>query len=127
MAEKSAKYRQEIQQVRRFLNHTCLGLPLHAIHKPSVSVICIRFLVHFLSRHLAYGFLLIRSSSSSMNTIMSIPKILPADVVEQMMFVSGETGDPSIETTGIIEEIVRQQVVEIVIIPIPSNASLIVS
>ena len=32
----------------------------------------------------------------------------------QMMFVSGETGDPSPETTGMIEEIVRQQVVEIV-------------
>ncbi|MCJ1446437.1 MAG: Transcription initiation protein spt3 [Stictis urceolatum] len=29
------------------------------------------------------------------------------------MFVSGETGDPSPETTGMIEEIVRQQVVEI--------------
>ena len=33
---------------------------------------------------------------------------------KQMMFVSGETGEPSTETTGIIEEIVRQQVVEIV-------------
>ena len=34
--------------------------------------------------------------------------------LEQMMFVSGETGDPSAETTGIIEEIVRSQVIEIV-------------
>ncbi|KAI9823976.1 MAG: Transcription initiation protein spt3 [Phylliscum demangeonii] len=32
--------------------------------------------------------------------------------LEQMMFVSGETGEPSAETTGIIEDIVRQQVVE---------------
>lgn len=32
----------------------------------------------------------------------------------QMMYVSGETGEPSVETTGIIEDIVRQQVVEIV-------------
>ena len=31
-----------------------------------------------------------------------------------MMFVSGETGEPSGETTSMIEEIVRQQVVEIV-------------
>ena len=31
-----------------------------------------------------------------------------------MMFVSGEAGEPSPETTGIIEEIVRQQVIEIV-------------
>lgn len=30
-----------------------------------------------------------------------------------MMYVSGETGEPSVETTGMIEEIVRQQVIEI--------------
>lgn len=30
------------------------------------------------------------------------------------MFVSGETAEASIETTGIIEEIVHEQVVEIV-------------
>ena len=30
------------------------------------------------------------------------------------MFVSGETAEPSPETTGMIEEIVRQQVVEMV-------------
>ncbi|KAM7200029.1 putative spt3-like protein [Naviculisporaceae sp. PSN 640] len=33
--------------------------------------------------------------------------------IQQMMYVSGETGEPSVETTGIIEDIVRQQVVEI--------------
>lgn len=32
----------------------------------------------------------------------------------QMMYVSGETAEPSIETTSIIEDIVRQQVIEIV-------------
>ncbi|CAZ80741.1 unnamed protein product [Tuber melanosporum] len=32
--------------------------------------------------------------------------------IQQMMFVSGETGEPSAETTGIIEEIVRGQVIE---------------
>ena len=32
----------------------------------------------------------------------------------QMMFVSGETGEPTAETTGIIEQIVREQVIEIV-------------
>ncbi len=31
-----------------------------------------------------------------------------------MMYVSGETGEPSPETTGLIEDIVRQQVVELV-------------
>ncbi|KAL2200669.1 SPT3-like protein [Corynascus similis CBS 632.67] len=31
----------------------------------------------------------------------------------KMMYVSGETGEPSVETTGIIEDIVRQQVIEI--------------
>ena len=35
----------------------------------------------------------------------------------QMMYVSGETGEPSVETTGIIEDIVRQQVIEIVSAP----------
>lgn len=32
-----------------------------------------------------------------------------------MMFVSGETAEPSVETTTLIEEIVRQQVIEIVL------------
>lgn len=34
--------------------------------------------------------------------------------IYQMMFVSGETAEPSIETTTLIEDIVRQQVIEIV-------------
>ena len=33
---------------------------------------------------------------------------------EQMMFVSGENADASTETTGLIEEIVRAQVIEMV-------------
>ncbi|KAK9773556.1 hypothetical protein SCAR479_09700 [Seiridium cardinale] len=32
--------------------------------------------------------------------------------IQQMMYVSGETGEPSTETTFLIEEIVRQQVIE---------------
>lgn len=32
--------------------------------------------------------------------------------IQQMMYVSGETGEPSTETTAMIEEIVRQQVIE---------------
>ena len=36
------------------------------------------------------------------------------DMIQQMMFVSGETAEPSPETTTIIEEIVREQVVEMV-------------
>jgi Transcription initiation factor IID, 18kD subunit len=36
------------------------------------------------------------------------------DWFEQMMFVSGETAEPSAETTGMIEELVRQQVIEMV-------------
>ncbi|KAJ9349827.1 transcription initiation factor IID, 18kD subunit-domain-containing protein [Paecilomyces variotii] len=34
------------------------------------------------------------------------------DAIKQMMFVSGETAEPSIETTTLIEDIVRQQVIE---------------
>lgn len=33
---------------------------------------------------------------------------------EQMMFVSGETAEPSPETTSMIEELVKQQVIEMV-------------
>lgn len=36
------------------------------------------------------------------------------DLLHQMMFVSGETAEPAVDTTTLIEEIVRQQVVEIV-------------
>jgi len=42
-----------------------------------------------------------------------------------MMFVSGETGEPSSETTGIIEEIVRGQVIEMVHTPISSLSSFV--
>ncbi|KAH0607524.1 uncharacterized protein H6S33_002558 [Morchella sextelata] len=35
--------------------------------------------------------------------------------IQQMMFVSGETGEPNAETTGIIEEIVRGQVIEMLL------------
>ena len=34
--------------------------------------------------------------------------------IAQMMYVSGETAEPSHETTGMVEEIVRQQVIEMV-------------
>ena len=37
----------------------------------------------------------------------------------QMMFVSGETGEPSTETTTMIEGIVQQQVVEMVSLRFP--------
>lgn len=34
--------------------------------------------------------------------------------IQQMMYVSGDTAEASAETTGMIEEIVRQQVIEMV-------------
>ena len=37
-------------------------------------------------------------------------------VLQQMMFVSGETAEASAETTSMIEEIVRQQVIEMVLL-----------
>jgi hypothetical protein len=36
------------------------------------------------------------------------------EVNAKMMYVSGETAEPSTETTGMVEEIVRQQVIEMV-------------
>lgn len=61
----------------------------------------------------------LRSSGCPNNylDVMSDAEEFRKDVInkiEQMMYVSGETGEPSAETTGMIEEIVRQQVVEIV-------------
>ena len=41
-------------------------------------------------------------------------KLLTHSSIVQMMFVSGEEADPSVQTTTIIEEIVREQVVELV-------------
>lgn len=41
-------------------------------------------------------------------------KRLTIGLRRQMMFVSGETAEPSTETTTLIEEIVRQQVIEMV-------------
>lgn len=49
------------------------------------------------------------------NMIISRPRI--TNYIGQMMFVSGETAEPSIETTTLIEEITRQQVIEIVSAP----------
>ncbi|KAF9890328.1 Transcription initiation protein spt3 [Aspergillus nanangensis] len=37
------------------------------------------------------------------------------NLLRQMMFVSGETAEPAVDTTTLIEEIVRQQVVEILV------------
>lgn len=39
------------------------------------------------------------------------------NVLRQMMYVSGETAEPPVETTSIIEDIVRQQVIELVSTP----------
>lgn len=47
------------------------------------------------------------------------------NVLRQMMYVSGETAEPSVETTSIIEDIVRQQVIELVSIPVDSGAIIV--
>jgi len=54
------------------------------------------------------------SSEPSFNELAKSFLEIFSDRFPQMMYVSGETGEPSVETTGIIEDIVRQQVVEIV-------------
>ncbi|KPM38891.1 hypothetical protein AK830_g7666 [Neonectria ditissima] len=43
-------------------------------------------------------------------------KIRFTNILKQMMYVSGETAEPPVETTSIIEDIVRQQVIELVCI-----------
>lgn len=46
--------------------------------------------------------------------------LMLTDMIRQMMFVSGETSEASVETTTIIEEIVHTQVTEIVSPIVPS-------
>lgn len=41
-------------------------------------------------------------------------RLLSADEIQQMMFVSGETVEPSPETTMLVEQLVQQQVMEMV-------------
>lgn len=41
-------------------------------------------------------------------------KLLSADDIQQMMFVSGETVEPTPETTMLVEQLVQQQVMEMV-------------
>lgn len=41
-------------------------------------------------------------------------RLLSADEVQQMMFVSGETVEPTPETTMLVEQLVQQQVMEMV-------------
>ena len=79
--------------------------------------------------HLRWAFKLVHGSAiSSISNRVAVderetdliephPREVIADYLAhnyKMMYVSGETGEPSVETTGIIEDIVRQQVIEIV-------------
>lgn len=41
-------------------------------------------------------------------------RIVLIPMIEQMMFVAGETGEPISETTTLIEQIVHEQVLELV-------------
>lgn len=47
-------------------------------------------------------------------TLEDYKKCVADQIHLKMMYVSGETGEPSPETTGMVEEIVRQQVIEMV-------------
>ncbi|KAJ6257124.1 hypothetical protein Dda_8009 [Drechslerella dactyloides] len=54
-------------------------------------------------------------SSAAVESTMANDRFKYKLEIQQMMFVSGETGEPSPETTGIIEDIVRGQVIEMLI------------
>jgi hypothetical protein len=45
---------------------------------------------------------------------MDVFRVKLMEWLKQMMYVSGETAEASHETTGMVEEIVRQQVIEMV-------------
>lgn len=53
--------------------------------------------------------------------IMGYKRIVLIPEIRQMMFVAGETGEPSSETTTLIEQIVHEQVIEMVILSFPQE------
>lgn len=59
-----------------------------------------------------------QSTIARLRTLDPSSRVTIADSIQQMMYVSGETTEPSVETTGIIEDIVRQQVIELVRMPL---------
>lgn len=62
------------------------------------------------------------STTAQLRTLDPSSRVTITDSIQQMMYVSGETTEPSVETTGIIEDIVRQQVIELVRV-FPRNSS----
>lgn len=73
-----------------------------------------RFRIHNLTRRLSeHPFVLDEDESHEEESMMVFWIRLIRKIV-QMMYVSGETAEPSHETTGMVEEIVRQQVIEMV-------------
>lgn len=62
------------------------------------------------------------TSSGESEEMRQYRKHTLTELFGQMMFVSGETAEPSADTTGMIEEIVRQQVIEMVMsLSLPLN------
>lgn len=59
-------------------------------------------------RNRSYKEIFVQERIEGYRRIVLIPEI------EQMMFVAGETGEPSSETTTLIEQIVHEQVFELV-------------
>lgn len=53
-------------------------------------------------------------ANAVLETLQEYKDWIANKIGEKMMYVSGETGEPSPETTGMVEEIVRQQVIEMV-------------
>lgn len=53
-------------------------------------------------------------ANAVLETLQEYKDWIANQIGEKMMYVSGETGEPSPETTGMVEEIVRQQVIEMV-------------
>ncbi|KAL1842628.1 hypothetical protein VTJ49DRAFT_4676 [Mycothermus thermophilus] len=109
--DKPYKYRQEIQQavsleevrdlekIRRLIEPWLgrQGVPLH---------------------HLKHAFMIAHGLPTPPHDVRTRSEPRPRETIAnylmlKMMYVSGETGEPSVETTCIIEDIVRQQVIEI--------------
>jgi hypothetical protein len=116
MADKTAKYRTEIQQVRScffFISIPSRQSRLHhwrENHPPRVthSELCPGCqLPSPIIMPTKYGTIWSDFDKARHKTPLTVE-------TRKMMYVSGETAEASPETTGMIEEIVRQQVIEMV-------------
>ncbi|KAK3177828.1 Transcription initiation protein spt3 [Lecanicillium sp. MT-2017a] len=111
--DKSYKYRQEISQPS--LPRRAYAITIACVSNVSTETIRKRT-IHFQVPNMFHHPAIAKSHLSTMNHPKPLSTSFRRELINtfrQMMYVSGETGEPSVETTSIIEDIVRAQVIEL--------------